>query len=270
MKKNLYKQAYRLYKEDVRKTLIECFADINQTKRDNGQYSLVNMVMCHLFPYDKTVTKKKPLSKCYSTKNVKNVLFLFECTTEDAVLKFYKKLFYVSENMLRVIDSIVRGANATLYSQTKSVIGLYKYEISSIIEKILMTLSIMDDVNIVSMFEKNRMNVIKEDNINLHIGYYSKRSRNFISEESVRDNVFTSTELVYRVINQCNDIFLRFLPLLDTFLLNVFIRLNYFDCDSPEKTGLYEKIVGCEKLSEFFTKRDENLEKEGEYNEFYT
>lgn len=263
MKKNLYKQAYHLYKEDVRKTLVESFADINQTKHDNGQYNLVNMVMYHLFPYDKAVTKRRPLPKCYSTKNVKKVLFLFECTTEDVVLKFYRKLFYVSENMLIIIDHIVKSSNPTLYSQTKSVVNLYRYEISSTVEKILMVLDIVDDANIVSMFEKNRMKVIKEDKINLHIGYYSKRSRNFISEESIKDNVFTSTELMYRVINQCNDVFLRLLPLLNTFLLEVFVQLNYFDCDNPDKNNLYEKIVGCERLSEFFTK-DEKLEKKKE------
>lgn len=226
MTKNLLRYFINIYKKDINNVFCMMFKNINGNS-DPSQYQVIKTLMRHMFPYESKNNKKRPVQKCYATRQVKDIIHLFECIPEEQLLIFYRNLYQITELGLNTFELILKKVNVNGYNNIKSLLRCYKTKMININEEIVDAQDLLDDILNFSYTPK--MRIISKDTINLQIGFYSKSFRSFHSNEGVSNCPFTSYEVLYSTIGSCKDYFIRTIPVVNTFLTKIIDKPSLFE-----------------------------------------
>lgn len=251
MSKNVYKTLERKYVSEMKQCIDGSLSTMNRSGRNPDQYIISNVLMRHMFPFNKRVTGNRKQTLCYYTKIVKDIKLFTDLLDTDVQFLFYMKVFSLSGCAIKIMNEIIKASNENMSKQMQGIISMFIINFDCMIDKIVTTLNFIQTIPI-----QNKMKCFNDDTINKHYMYYSKNKR--VYNEVYTNCIYSSTEIINKTINESVDFFYRFIPVVNSFLFESFNTLKYFDIDKNEKLKEIDDVLGkskslSETLSYFYT-----------------
>lgn len=251
--KDVYTQLYSLYKREFRDTLIEIMGDLNHTRRDKGQYAVVKTLMRHFFPLDKKITKKNVLTKCYATKNIRSFKRLIALSSPSMELHFFRALYVLTETYLMVLENLIKISEPNVYDQLKSILMYYRNCLVHANDSIDLASGILFDLGRRERKEiPNKVKCISSD-VKSPIFNHATNREIPLDRGMLLGNtniIFSSTEIISKVLDESEDFMYRVLPLIHVFIYKIFKNYKYFEITKPIMNQISEKLKGIDSITD--------------------